>query len=1399
LRFVRRATIALFVLIAAAVAGAAVLYVAKDWLVAIGVRVGLEAYNARLNSTLHIQDVSLDVFRLTATIRGITIAERGQRTLGAPIYVRQAQAKLRLWPLIQRRLVIEEVSASEASVRLDIDGRNRVNLETLFQLLVDDTPGTPSPWNIVVRRFVVDRVGLDLSMQGQPLRATLYNLAFQGAMTLDPLHIRTEMLEGQGEIAYRLGPRPLYYRLRQHTAAVDLVRDRLTVEHLRVEAPEFIISGQGSLERGQVAAQFTADLGLAALAALMPGVPTPTGKLTARGSLAGHLDAPLLTVTAEGPGLTVGPYTASDLGVKAQLAGRRVHIEGFGLGVAMGTVRGSGTLDLAPQRVDLHVELADLSLAALSSLIGHPFATLGGQLGGQVHIASPAFDVEHVQVEGRLRLEPPAVSQEPTPAAAPVPWPLRLTADFRFAEGTLMLGQVTWGMDGLRGEVSGTQRLDGTAQLVGAVVADLTAPIFRQLGLPDAQGSMQATFSVQGRLPDPRVNAEMRLHQASYRGVPIGHLRLAVEAEGAEVRIRSLTGTQGQARYHLHGAFTLAAPFSRLHQARASFPVHAIPELQLQIEQADLAALASLLPTPMPFAGALTLRATAAGTWPDVRGESQIAVRGLAVRGEVLGDISLVVAGSTREIGLKRLVAHLGGGEVHANGTVSLPRRLIDLAMTWQGVPVERLASLHDLALPVSGALNGSMRARGTWPDLSAEVSVQGRRLSAHGLEVADLQLQARASPRALQLERLAARVAGARLTVTGRAAVGGPIDFQLASESIPLRGLAFAPHKAALNGRAKLDLAGSGSFTNPQLRGRMRLSDVQVGGLTVGTGTLALTLSDRRITFSSAGLQGVTLNGSVALTEALPAQVHVGMRALNLGPIVAQLAGDDHGTLVGDVSGTVAVSGPLRSLPQLTGLITLDHLRLRSNGIEVANPAPLRWRLAQGVLRFEAVALQVQGAHLEVRGTADLWQERLDLAILGRSPLAIVGTRVPGLRFQQGTLDTQLTIRGRPSAPVFDGQVLLKEGAVYIAAINDNLSQLSGEIRFTDQTIAIQSVQGQLAGGSLGVAGEVRLRGFHLHEVSLTTQVHQVRLRYPAGFFALLDAELVISGNAAQQLIAGEVNLSRARYRQEVDLPTLLRQFRQRALEPPAMAQDKLQLDLRLASRDPLRVENRLVKLQLLPDLHVRGSVSRPVVLGRVEIDRGTADVAGTRLSPISGSVDFLNPARTEPFFDLAADTQKSGYQIHVVATGTPQRIDLQLTSEPPLAEPDILALLTVGATGQALTTGLTTVLPDRVSAFLTGRIAEEIGRGAGGLVGVDRLDIEPLVGGAQRVGGPKVTVGKDVSRDLSVTYSTIVGSTQEDTVTVEYRLTDQISILGVRDERGDIGVDVKYSIRFE
>ena len=85
------------------------------------------------------------------------------------------------------------------------------------------------------------------------------------------------------------------------------------------------------------------------------------------------------------------------------------------------------------------------------------------------------------------------------------------------------------------------------------------------------------------------------------------------------------------------------------------------------------------------------------------------------------------------------------------------------------------------------------------------------------------------------------------------------------------------------------------------------------------------------------------------------------------------------------------------------------------------------------------------------------------------------------------------------------------------------------------------------------------------------------------------------------------------------------------RPLEPASIAEESLQLDARVSTHDPLRIESRLAKLQSAADCNLRGSPHRPVELGCVDIERGTADVGGSRFTSVSGSIDFPNATPTD------------------------------------------------------------------------------------------------------------------------------------------------------------------------
>ena len=60
------------------------------------------------------------------------------------------------------------------------------------------------------------------------------------------------------------------------------------------------------------------------------------------------------------------------------------------------------------------------------------------------------------------------------------------------------------------------------------------------------------------------------------------------------------------------------------------------------------------------------------------------------------------------------------------------------------------------------------------------------------------------------------------------------------------------------------------------------------------------------------------------------------------------------------------------------------------------------------------------------------------------------------------------------------------------------------------------------------------------------------------------------------------------------------------------------------------------------------------------------------------------------------------------------------------------------------------------------------------------------------------RVTVQQQVTRDVTITYISNVGSTQEQVIQVEYNVTRNISVVALRDYNGTFGIDIKIKKRF-
>ena len=126
------------------------------------------------------------------------------------------------------------------------------------------------------------------------------------------------------------------------------------------------------------------------------------------------------------------------------------------------------------------------------------------------------------------------------------------------------------------------------------------------------------------------------------------------------------------------------------------------------------------------------------------------------------------------------------------------------------------------------------------------------------------------------------------------------------------------------------------------------------------------------------------------------------------------------------------------------------------------------------------------------------------------------------------------------------------------------------------------------------------------------------------------------------------------------------------------------LRLDVRVIAPGTLRIENNDAHIVSSADLTFRGTYERPIVFGRAEISRGEFIFEGRRYLVTRGTLDFTNPVRIDPTFDIAAETQVrvpgQTYRVTLSASGTMQRLRPVFESDPPLPSQVEVASLLLG-----------------------------------------------------------------------------------------------------------------------
>jgi translocation and assembly module TamB len=137
------------------------------------------------------------------------------------------------------------------------------------------------------------------------------------------------------------------------------------------------------------------------------------------------------------------------------------------------------------------------------------------------------------------------------------------------------------------------------------------------------------------------------------------------------------------------------------------------------------------------------------------------------------------------------------------------------------------------------------------------------------------------------------------------------------------------------------------------------------------------------------------------------------------------------------------------------------------------------------------------------------------------------------------------------------------------------------------------------------------------------------------------------------------------------------------------------------------------------------------------------------------------------------------------------------EFASSPPLPPEDVLALLALGESFKR-TYSYDTSSRLGTGSMLSFQLGEEAQKRAERLFSLDRFRIDPFVLGASSEMTARLTVGKKISRNIILLYSTNLTSQREEIVRLEWEFSESFSLVGMRDERGRISFDAKVRKRF-
>ena len=865
------------------------------------------------------------------------------------------------------------------------------------------------------------------------------------------------------------------------------------------------------------------------------------------------------------------------------------------------------------------------------------------------------------------------------------------------------------------------------------------------------------------------------------------HVSAQADMKKGRVTIQNLTAGAGGSRLEMNGNYDVSS-----HQAAAHF----------KLETPDLTEVMTSLGINGVL-GRMNMSGEVYGTVKEPSMDARLNGENLSFENIKFGNADVNVRFSDGRLTLEHGKILNGNSELDISGSARIfdpgDYKLVENPDFDVAIKGDTLF-LEDFVQGMKGEFVLNSRVNGRIDHPKGQLNLSGKNVDLNIQKLNEIKLTSTIDGRQIHIDPLSLVIApGEKIVLNGWVSMDKNYDFSIVSNDISLKNIKKMASLKIDSGKISFDISGKGGFENPQLKGKVVLSDLSFNNQRLEKVPFEIKVEDQTA-YISGGLN-FTLDATYGL-QSRSFSTSARFDNTDLTPYL-QLFGKKE--LNGAITGSIESKGNFGTPIRIEGTTRISQLAIFWKDTPLIKGNDLMLFVHNDEISIPEMRLSlVDQGYFTIKGSGKLNSD-LNLEADGNIPFEILPMLTEAFSDATGETRFSLNVNGSLSKPNLIIHADIRDGGMTIPGLFQKLHNMNGGVRITSNAIVLDGIKGMLDTGKFEFNGAIDLDRYQPSNIGLRLKVDNLPITIPDILDVRLNSELDIRGSPEKSLIKGDVELLEGTYDKDVRL-NLIESIGQESREEPLVTPktlwsifNNMALDCRIRYRDPFVVDNNIALLTIKPDLHIHGTVNQPLISGRAEVESGTVYFQRNEFDVKKGVFDFINPYKIEPTIDIQSEVKIREWTVFLKISGTPDTLRFDMTSDPSEREEDILSLLISGKTTQELIAreGGSSLSPGQMLADV---LAETVQKEIKDATGLDVVELEYNEAKDDEASDEvKVTVGKELSRRATVKYGMQTKNAKViQKVITEYKFLEKLLMNAFQDTEGNYGGGIQFRLEF-